>query len=285
MILIADSGSTKSDWVVLGKNQEVVLKTKTIGINPQLLSISQIFEIVNGNENLKGLKNDIDRILFYGAGCASGESKLSVKKILINYFPNAKVNVEEDLTAAVHGTTSSPGVVCILGTGSNCCYFDGENIHMHQASLGYSIMDEGSGNFFGKQLLKAYFYNKMPSALHEKFKANFDLSLDIVLKSLYQEENPSAYLANFAKFLIQNRSEPFIAKIISIGIFELFDNLIMCYNKELESNPIYFVGSIAYYLQVEILKEAKKRHIKIGSFVKKPMDNIVANVNNFFLNS
>ena len=283
MILIADSGSTKSDWVVLGENKEVVLKTKTKGINPQLLTASQIFEIIDGNNDLKSVKENIDNVLFYGAGCGGEDSKLKIEKVLISFFLKAKVKIEEDLTAAVHGTTSSPGVICILGTGSNCCYFDGKNIIIHQASLGYAIMDEGSGNFFGKQLLKSYFYNKMPLELHEKFKSNFNLSLESVLKSLYEDENPSAYLAGFARFLIENRSNNAMAKIINVGVFELFDNLIMCYSKELEQHPIHFVGSIAYYLQEDIKIEANKRGIKIGSFVKKPMDNLVANINDFFI--
>ncbi|GGK34131.1 hypothetical protein GCM10007962_30700 [Yeosuana aromativorans] len=280
MILIADSGSTKCDWVVLGKDKRVILKTGTKGINPRLLSVYQICEILHENKELYRLKEDIKKVLFYGAGCAEGESKLNLIKILNDYFPNAKVLVEEDLTAAVRGTTSFPGVVCILGTGSNCCFYDGVDIHVHQASLGYVVMDEGSGNYFGKQLLRSYFYNKMPPELHKKFEKSFDVSLDLILKNLYETENPSAYLGNFASFLIHNRTEPFIVSIIEKGIVELFDTLIACYKKELENSPLHFVGSIAYYLQKEILLEAKKRHIKIRSFVKRPIDNIVANVNN-----
>lgn len=280
MILVADSGSTKCDWVVLGRNQKESFKIQTKGINPRLLSANQIRKIIIGNIDLLGLKNNVSIVLFYGAGCASEKSKFILQDILKDYFPNAKVTIEEDLMAAVHGTTSSSGVVCILGTGSNCCYYDGEKIHVHQASLGYSVMDEGSGNYFGKKLLRAYFYNKMPSELQDKFETTFDLSLESVLKNLYEDENPSAYLANFAKFLIQNRCEPFVANIVNEGILELFDNLLSCYNEELKNNPLHFVGSIGYYLQEEILEEAKNRNIKISSFVQKPMDNIIRNISN-----
>ncbi|MGM5470021.1 N-acetylglucosamine kinase [Flavobacteriaceae bacterium LMO-SS05] len=278
MILIADSGSTKCDWVILGEDKKVVLKTTTQGINPRLLSTLQINTIIEGAKELYAIKNHVTKILFYGAGCARTQSQLMLEKLLLDFFPLAKVIVKEDLSAAVSGTTSLPGVVCILGTGSNCCYFDGVNIHVNQASLGFLVMDEGSGNYFGKQLLKAYFYKKMPSELQKKFEERFDVSLDLVLKNLYEIENPSAYLANFASFLIQNRLEPFISKIIKRGIAELFDNLIACYTKELKNNPLHFVGSIAYFLQEDILLEAKKRRIKIESFVKRPMDNIIANI-------
>ena len=181
------------------------------------------------------------------------------------------------------GTISKPGVVCILGTGSNCCYYDGTEINVKQASLGYSVMDEGSGNYFGKKILNAYFYNKLPKDLHKKFESSFDLSLESVLNGLYENENPSAFLASFAVFLIENKSEKFIRNIIKTGLKELFSNLIMCYKEELETKQLHFVGSIAYYLQEEIIEEAKNRSINVKSFVKSPIDNIIGkkNMTNF----
>ncbi|QTD37653.1 N-acetylglucosamine kinase [Polaribacter batillariae] len=278
MIIIADSGSTKCDWAVVDGKKEV-LKIRTAGINPRLISETEINNIINGSNELEFIKDKIYEVCFYGAGCASEKSKNSIKSILKKYFNNAKnVLVKEDLSAAVFGTTTEAGVVCILGTGSNCCYFDGKEIHVKQASLGYSVMDEGSGNYFGKKLLNAYFYNKMPLELHEKFKKSFDLSLESVLKGLYENENPSAFLASFASFLIKNKSEPYIMDIIRKGIKELFSNLIMCYKEELKTKRLYFVGSIAYYLQVEIIEEAKNRNISVRSFVRRPIDNIIENM-------
>lgn len=279
MIILADSGSTKCDWVVLDQNKKVVFRTSTLGINPRLLSKVEISKILKSAEPLFGIREQIKKILFYGAGCSMEQSKLKLQSVLKKYFHNAEVKIEEDITAAVHGVTKLPGVVCILGTGSNCCYFDGVNIQVYQSSLGYSVMDEGSGNYFGKQLLRAYFYNQMPNKLKKIFEENFDVSLDSVLKNLYESENPSAYLASFAKFVIHHRSQPFIETIIYNGIKELFDNLIGCYEKELKINPLHFVGSIGYYLRDEIKLEAKNRHFKIGSFVKKPIDNLIGNIN------
>lgn len=278
MIIIADSGSTKCDWAVIDGEKEV-LKIRTAGINPRLISETEIINIIKSSTDLESINEKIDTIYFYGAGCGAQKTKNSVKSILKQYFYNSsEIIVEEDLSAAVFGTTSKPGVVCILGTGSNCCYFDGTEIKVKQVSLGYSVMDEGSGNYFGKKLLNAYFYKRMPKALRKKFGSRFNLSLETVLNGLYENENPSAFLACFAVFLIENKSEPFIKDIIKNGLLELFSNLIMCYKEELETKQLHFVGSIAYYLQVEIIEEAKNRNITVGSFVKSPIDNIIEDI-------
>ncbi|UOB18409.1 N-acetylglucosamine kinase [Abyssalbus ytuae] len=280
MILIADSGSTKCDWVLLGKNNKVILKTTTTGINPTLLSPAEIQNILHGSGDLEKIKENTRKILFYGAGCAGRQSHGRLQKVLSVFFPHAAITIEEDLTAAVHGATTLPGVVCILGTGSNCCYYDGKKIHLHHISLGYAVMDECSGNYFGKQLLKAYFYNHMPSELKIKFENLFDLSPDSVLKNLYHNENPSAYLAGFARFLIENRSHTFIKTIIKKGIDSLFETLLKSYSKELKNNPLHFVGSIAWCLQEEITEQTKHRNYEVKSFVRRPIDNIIANIHN-----
>ena len=279
MILIADSGSTKCDWIVINSNKKKVAKIATIGINPRLLSLKEINNIITSSKELGAYKNKIETILFYGAGCASKDSRNNLKQLLFKYFDTAKkITVEEDLKAAVYGTTKEPGVICILGTGSNCCYFDGKNIIVKQASLGYSVMDEGSGNYLGKKLLNAYFYNKMPLDLKKKFEEKYNLELDTILNGLYEQENPSAFLASFASFVIKNQSNQFISTIIDKSLEELFDNLIMCYKDELYTKPLHFVGSIAYFLQVKIIKEAKKRNIRVRSFISKPIDNIIINI-------
>lgn len=280
LIIIADSGSTKCDWVIVDKKKKKVAKISTKGINPILTSLEEIDTIINSNKELELFRDKIDRVLFYGAGCATEDSKNSIKGILQkNFFEAKRVIVEEDLSAAVYGTTKEPGVICILGTGSNCCYFDGREIHVKQVSLGYSVMDEGSGNYLGRKLLNAFFYNKMPLELHKKFEKKYDLSLDSILKGLYEKENPSAFLASFASFVIENQSEEFMNTIIEKSLIELFDNLIMCYEEEITTKPLHFVGSIAYYLQTKIIKEAEKRNIWIRSFVRRPIDNIILNFN------
>lgn len=276
MILIADSGSTKCDWVVVDKKRDIILKVKTEGINLRYLNLKKISEILYSIKELFNIKENITDILFYGAGFSDNQSQLNLLKIFSDYFPNAKVKIEEDLTAAVLASTSLPGVICILGTGSNSCYFDGTKIERRLASMGFLLMDDGSGNYFGKELLRSYYYNKMPLEIKEKFSKVFNLNEEIVLEHLYEKENVSGYLAQFARFIIENESDPFIKGIISKGVYNVFENLIDPYHYELKSVPLHFVGSIAHYLQQDILIEAKKRGYIVKSFVKAPMDNLVA---------
>lgn len=275
MILIADSGSTKCDWILLDSDYCEIARIHTKGLNPILLNVNQISDILFQNRSLVNVYNKVIKVVFYGAGCGGDRARHMLLKVLEEFFTNAKVHVAEDLMAAVHATTTSSGVVCILGTGSNCCYYDGSKIHINQASLGYMVMDEGSGNYFGKKLLNRYFYNKMPPQLKNKFEDAFDVSLEEVLKNLYNTKNPSAYLAKFTPFLIENKSEPFFYEIVYNGIRELFDNLINCYQEELKENPLHFVGSVGYYLQEEISQIGKERGLRISSFVKRPMDSII----------
>lgn len=282
MILIADGGSTKCDWVLMDAQRNVVSRTNTKGINPMLLSIPEMCDILFENKMLVGIYKKINTVLFYGAGCGNDSGNKALSKLFSEFFPNATIYVEEDLMAAVHGTTKEPGVVCILGTGSNCCYYDGKRVCLNQLSLGYTVMDEGSGNYFGKKLLNSYFYNKMPIELKNRFEVEFDLSLEVVLKNLYENKNPSAYLAKFAPFLIKNKSVPYFKEIIKRGLNDLFNNLISCYKEELLDNPIHFVGSIAFNLQGEILQIAKERNIKVGSFVRRPVDNIIKNIDGIY---
>jgi N-acetylglucosamine kinase-like BadF-type ATPase len=282
MILIADSGSTKCDWVLLDNNKQIA-NIKTRGINPKLLSIEEIGNILQDSKELKLYKNKIKNIFFYGAGCATKIAKDKIKNVCLNFFKTNSIQIEEDLNAAVYGTTKIAGVVCILGTGSNCCFFDGEEIHIKQMSLGYSVMDEASGNYFGRILLNSYYYNKMPLDIKNAFENKYELSLESTLKGLYESENPSAFLAQFASFIIENKSNTFISSIIDKGITELFDNLIMCYKDELDNYPIHFVGSIAFFLQNKIIKEAEKRSIRVKSFVKSPISNIITNFIHFKL--
>lgn len=280
MILTADSGSTKCDWILLNEETGIVFKSRTKGLNPKLLNKKQIKEIIEESPELIRAKLTITNVNFYGAGCGDQKSKDGITDILNDVFPNALIKVEEDLAAAVHGTTEEPGVICIVGTGSNSCYYDGVQIDRRITSLGFLIMDDGSGNYFGKKLLRAFFFEKMPLILKDKFSTAYNLNENFVLEHLYEKENVSSYLAQYAEFLIENRSDPFIEEIIKEGVFEIFENLITPYDNELKKVPLHFVGSIAYFLQDAILLEANIRSYKIGSFVRAPIDNIISKLFN-----
>ncbi|MDC0571768.1 N-acetylglucosamine kinase, partial [Flavobacteriaceae bacterium] len=210
MIFIIDSGSTKCDWIAIDPKtgQQVFEKQRTKGLNPAIISENEAFEIVNDNKVLVDHKLDVDYVYFYGAGCGTVEAPKMLKKVLQSIFTNAVVDVKEDTYAAIFSTVGvehNPAVVCILGTGSNCTYFDGANIHQRVISLGYSIMDDASGNYFGRQLLRDYYFNFMPHDLKLIFKTRYNMDDDFIKVNLYKKPNPNAYLATFAEFLILNK--------------------------------------------------------------------------------
>ena len=170
MILITDGGSTKCDWILLDQKGDVVLKTRTKGLNPAVVPEENIRERILANQDLLPFVTKITVVDFFGAGCGTKTPIRLLTRILSEIFPSAKVSVNEDMVAAVYAATTKPGIVCILGTGSNSCYFDGTRIHNGIESLGYSLMDEASGNYFGKRLIRDYFYKKMPSQLALEFE-------------------------------------------------------------------------------------------------------------------
>ena len=162
MILIADGGSTKADWICLDTSGNQVFKTRTNGLNPEILNAEAVLARLQENKDLLNCKDQVAEVYFYGAGCGTERMTLLLKSIFESFFTNAKVDVKEDTFAAVYAVTTQPGIVCILGTGSNSSYFDGKNVETRVASLGYILMDEASGNYFGKKLIQDYYYGKMP---------------------------------------------------------------------------------------------------------------------------
>ena|SRR5690554_4795951 len=279
MILITDGGSTKCDWVLLNRQRDVVFRTKTPGLNPAVLTVDEIKNRITANTDLSDIAEQVETIDFYGAGCGTPKPKKSVHQLLSSLFPKAKVNVLEDTKAAVFAVTTKPGIVCILGTGSNSCYFDGKNIHQPIASLGYSVMDEASGSWFGRALIRDYFYKRMPSSVAESFSANYNLDADEIKMNLYQKPHPNAYLATFAPFLFQDqggvKKDAYFYELIKKEIATFIDCRILSFENATEV-PIHFVGSIAYFSK-EIIEECFKIHnLKLGTIVQHPIDGLIA---------
>ena len=275
MILIADGGSTKADWIAINSDKKEEFRVRTLGLNPAVVAEDELENrIINMFELIK-IKDDVTEIHFYGAGCGTPKPTKILEDVLQKIFINAKINVAEDMLAAVYAATGKePGLVCILGTGSNSCYFDGEHVHMKTASLGYILMDEASGNYFGKVLLRDYFYNKMPKAIAEKFNEEFNLEADYIKKNLYRTPNPNMYLASFAKFMFDFKEEKYIKRIIKKGFQEFFKYRILPFNKTAET-PLYFIGSIAYYFRESLEKIAKKNNLKVTGIIQRPIDNLL----------
>ncbi|MEO9570767.1 MAG: N-acetylglucosamine kinase [Polaribacter sp.] len=275
MILIADGGSTKADWIAINSDKEEAFRVRTLGLNPAIVPEEELENRIINMFQLINIKEDVEEIHFYGAGCGTPKPIQILKSILESIFVNAKVFIAEDMLAAVYAATgNAPAIVCILGTGSNSCYYDGENMEMLVPSLGYILMDEASGNYFGKKLIIDYYYDKMPTRIAEKFKEDFDLSADNIKKNLYREANPNMYLASFAKFMFEFKEDKYIKRIIKKGFQEFFKYRVLPYNKTSDT-PIYFIGSIAHYFRDILEKIAEKNNLVITEVIQRPIDNLL----------
>lgn len=275
MILLTDGGSTKCDWVLLDNSGEVVFKTATSGLNPTVVPKEELLLRIASNEDLKSVFNNVEILDFYGAGCGTATPRSILKEVLEALFTKAKVNVSEDMAAAVFAATTEPGIVCILGTGSNSCFFDGIKIHSPIPSLGFILMDEASGNYFGKRLIRDYYYQRMPKEIAAEFENKFNLEADEIKMNLYKKPNPNAYLASFAQFIFtQKEINPYFYALIKEGISNFIECRILCYEKAHEV-PIHFIGSIAHFSE-EIIKECFAAHnLELGNIVQRPIDGLI----------
>jgi|TARA_R110002020_G_scaffold199778_2_gene401475 N-acetylglucosamine kinase-like BadF-type ATPase len=276
MVLFTDGGSTKCDWVLLDTTGKLVLKTQTLGLNPTVLSSEEIKHRIEANAELKTVFNTVETLDFYGAGCGTITPRNKLRNELDDLFPKATVTVQEDLAAAVYAVTTAPGIVCILGTGSNSCYFDGEHIHAPIPALGYSIMDEASGNYFGKELLRDYFYKRMPAHVATAFETAFNLNPDDIKMNVYKGANPNAYLASFAQFIFSKEiTEPYLLKLVDKGI-RLFVNCRVQSFSEAPNVPIHFIGSIAHFSKQIIRTVLNEKGLQLGTIIQRPMDGLMA---------
>jgi N-acetylglucosamine kinase-like BadF-type ATPase len=277
MKLIVDSGSTKADWIAIDDVGKVLFTTQTLGLNPEILEEDELIERLNDRFDILQNKNNTTHLFFYGAGCGTDRMKVFLSQVFQKYFPNAIVSVYEDTYAAVYATTAKgeKAIVSILGTGSNCSYFDGKELHQKVQSLGYIIMDDCSGNVFGKELIRKYYFNKMPQHLAVEFEKEYNMDPDFIKSKVYKEANPNAYLATFAKFLIQHKEDPFCKKIIYKGMKSFVKNYIQQFDNYQEV-PVHFVGSIAFYLKDELEITFDKYQIKLGNVLRRPIDGLIA---------
>jgi len=280
MILIVDSGSTKCDWIAVDENGNQLLeKIRTKGMNPAILSEKKLKKTLKKSKELKSNAYKVTKVHFYGAGCGTENPRLALKVVLQEFFPNSDVFVAEDTMAAIFSTINTPNeaaVVCILGTGSNCSYYDGDKLHQRVSSLGYSIMDDASGNYYGKQLLRDYYFNHMPEDIKIAFADKYNLEADYIKYNLYKQPNPNAYLAQFAEFMILNKDSEYIVKLIKSGIRVFAKNMILQYKEELKTVPVHFAGSIAFFCQDEIKAVADELGFKVGNFERRPIEGLVS---------
>lgn len=268
MIVVADSGSTKCDWYLLTDSGDVF--TKTQGFNPMFHSSDLVEKTLLANEEITTYSQSVSSVYYYGAGCQNEVLCETIASALRAVFPNAAIHVDHDLTAAVHATCQGePGISCILGTGSNSAYFDGEKVHSRVSGLGYILGDEGSGSYFGKKLISAYLYGHLPERLSKKLEDK-GLTKTIILENVYMKPNANVYLASYMKFVSQHQDDPYMNRMIYAGLADFIDLHIWNY-PEYKQVPVHFVGSVAYYNKDILAKACENHRLQLGSIVQKPI--------------
>jgi len=274
MLLVCDSGSTKADWL-LYDGKKISGPFHSIGFNPFFHSSDFIFDTLNAGDSLASIADAVTEIYFFGAGCSSNQRKEIIAIGLRRYFPNAEVHVEHDLLAAAYASSGDePGISCIIGTGSNSCWFDGKIVHEKNYGLGYVLGDEGSGSYFGKKLLTHFLYGLMPADIHEAFLNDYGLDRNAIIDRVYNQPNPNVWLASFARFLINHKENLYINNLIRNGLKEFLELYVIHYD-DYKNKDVHFVGSIAFLLQDELIDEAKKLDIKVGTVIKQPIDSLM----------
>lgn len=273
IILIADSGSTKAEWCLLdGKKRKTIY---TQGISPYFLNTDQIQQLLEAELKKKLNKVEPDEIYYYGTGVNNPENVKSIKLALKKTFVKATISINNDLLGAAKALCGNEkGVACILGTGSNSCYYNGKKIIKNSPGLGFILGDEGSGAYMGKKVVQYYLYNTFDPDLMDRFNAKYNTSRVEILDAVYKKALPNRYLASFVPFLIENRGHFMIENIIEDAFNDFFFNHIYKY-RESWTLPIHFIGSVAFGFK-DVLKEmCNSYELQLGRVLKNPMDGLV----------
>ncbi|SFE02308.1 BadF/BadG/BcrA/BcrD ATPase family protein [Spirosoma endophyticum] len=275
MLLIADSGSTKTDWrLVSSDGQPRAIQTD--GFNPYYQTIDQI--VVTLRRQLTPYLNDADisNVFFYGTGCTGPTVNYIVADALRAVLPSLQtVTVNSDMLGAARGSAGQePGIICILGTGSNACCYDGTQIIRGIQSLGFWLGDEGSGGYLGKTLLRDFFQERLPADLKAAFQNRYALDRATLLENAYQKPYPNRYFASFTTFLADHLTHPYIATLVS-DAFTLFLTTYVKRFPEADKWPVNFVGSIAYYFAEPLRLAVQKSGLQLGNILKAPVERLV----------
>jgi len=270
MIIIADSGSTKTDWRIINGVSDIE-QIEGIGLNPNFHSINSISAAVKSTFSKFEKAKNAQVVYFYGAGCSTESQKGIVKTALYSFFHNANIHVEHDLLGAARAACyKNEGIAAILGTGSNVCSFDGENIIQSFPSGGYAIGDEGGGVNIGRRVLKAYIEEYMPKELRDRFDFRYKLNIDDILHQLYEKEQPNRFMASFSHFAYQHKENAFMASQIMEEFQQFFDNKVLRFDKATDW-PLNTVGSVGFYYHEFLTATAEANDVKVGAIIEKPI--------------
>lgn len=273
MILLADGGSTKVDWRLVEGTKEVK-QISTKGANPFFRSREDISEEIKKviNPVLNG--HTIDSVHFFGAGCASPEKNKIVRDAIADNIKTSHIEVNSDLVAAAKGLCGTKkGIACILGTGSNSCFYDGEEIVENVSPLGYVLGDEGSGAVLGRLFLGACLKNQLTKGLKEKFLKEFDLTPATILDMVYRQPLANRFLASLSPFLIENIHDKTVYYLVYNAFKDFFVKNVMQY--DYKNNDVHFTGSVAYYYKDLVRKVGTDLNIKVGIISQSPMEGLI----------
>lgn len=269
MILIADSGGSKTDWRIIQKDGKIG-QASGPGFNPYYQPIEDLKKNVQ-DILLPQITDDVQKIFFYGAGVSSVKNQLTIKSAFLEFFPEAHIEIGWDLLAAARALCGhEPGIACIMGTGSNSCLYDGSKIIDNVANLGWILADEGSGANIGRKFLVDYLRKKMPEKLAAQFHQRFPLTREEFLEKVYQQEKPSAFLASFAKFIFQHLDDPYCYKLVYDSFEEFYENNVMKY-ENYQNLKVHFTGSIAFYFSDILRQVANDKGITVKNILEGPI--------------
>ena len=272
MKLIADSGSTKVDWRAIFDDGSVK-SMHTEGINPVFVTKEYIIDVLKQNL-LPVIGSGVTEVYFYGAGVLSDETSKILEDAFISVFPNSKCFTASDILAAARAVCGhNEGIACIMGTGSNSCYYDGENVVKNVRAGGFILGDEASGGVLGKKLISDYIKGLLPKEIEEEFFKRYQLDYMKIVEKVYKQPMPNKFLASFSPFINEFRDNPHINNLLRTSFQEFFKRNI--YNYDYKNQTVNLVGSIAHYYQDILTEEASKCGVKIGRIIKSPIDGLV----------
>ncbi|MAE08361.1 MAG: hypothetical protein CL661_06330 [Bacteroidetes bacterium] len=275
MILIADSGSTKTSWV-LTNGEKVIQTVHTKGYNPYYFKNKSLLKTIKSELLPMLVTNQVDKIFFYGSGCSSDENCSLVKNALCQLFPNSYVEVNHDLFgAALALLKNKEGIACILGTGSNSCHWDGNKIINNVPSVGYLLGDEGSGTYIGMKILKGILENKAPDNLINNFYKYYNITFDEVLSRVYNEAEPNRFISDVSKFAEKNIRNSWIQETIKQSFVDFIENQLKAY-KNYQNLKVCFTGSIAHHFKEILSDVCFESGIKLGIILQNPIDGLVS---------
>lgn len=276
MILIADAGSTKTDWRLVNNEGLVVGAFESGGLNPIVFDDETLKKNLANSGELFNFSENISEVHLYAAGSDEPNAQTRLRQILSEVFDQASIHIYNDLLAAARATAGKDeGLVAIMGTGSNSGYYDGEKIVKTVGHFGYALMDDASGNWFGRQLIRDFYFEIMPQRLRRIFKKDYNLDEDYIKTHLYLSDQPNAFLATYSVFLFDHYDEHYIKNLLLKGFRQFMETEMNAYRDKKDKLPVHFVGSIAFFYQKELRQAVKETGWQLGEIVRKPLDNLV----------